>query len=233
MSDSIFTGEFFVPGEAPKRLEEDHLSRYEFAAQFVNGKRVLDIACGSGYGTRALFDAGACSADGVDLAQEVVDFATERFGCEGVRYACDSIYTYQSDRRYDVIVSYETIEHVDDYKKALANLHRLLSDQGVLIISSPNRFITSPKAASLSDAPANPYHVLEFVQDEFVDAITSAGFVVQKEDIFGQRLQPRIENRRLRKFYRKLFRPHLFKDPSVLPVGSKEPRYFIVVARKS
>ena len=233
MSKTVFTGEFFVSGQAPKRLEEDHLARYAFASRFVEGKRVLDIACGSGYGTRALLDAGASSVDGVDLSQDAIDFANDRFAGEGVNYRCDSIYTYEANTPYDVIISYETIEHVDDHQRALANLRRLLSDQGVLIISSPNRFITSPKADSMSDAPANPYHVLEFVKDEFIEAITSAGFNVSENEVYGQRLQPHIANKALRKLYRKTFRPHLFKDPSVQPVGLKEPRYFIMIARKA
>ena len=233
MSDSIFTGEFFVPGQTKKRLEEDHLARYAFAARFVKGKRVLDIACGSGYGTRSLLDAGARTIDGVDLSQEAVNFACEHYKCNGVDYHCDSIYTYETDEPYDVVISYETIEHVDDHQRALKNLHRLLSEQGVLLISTPNRLITSPKANSITDAPANSYHVLEFVLDEFIDAIGSAGFHVSMDDVYGQRLQPYIKNKVLRKLYRKTFRPHLFKDPAVLPVGKKSPRYYVVVARKS
>jgi SAM-dependent methyltransferase len=232
MSETIFTGECFVPGQAPKRLEEDHMSRYNFAADYVQGKRVLDIACGSGYGSRSLFDAGAVSVDGVDLSESVVEFATNKFGCDGVSYCCDSVYTYCVDQPYDVIVSFETIEHVDDYKKALNNLFRLLADEGLLLISSPNRFITSPKADVLTDKPANPYHVMEFNRVEFVAALRDAGFVVDEADVYGQRLQPRIENKILRKFYRKLFRPHLFKNPAVAPVGDKDPRYFLVVAKK-
>jgi cyclopropane fatty-acyl-phospholipid synthase-like methyltransferase len=232
MSDSIFTGEFFVPGQAPKRLEEDHLSRYAFASRFVEGKRVLDVACGSGYGTRELFDAGALSVDGVDLSREVVAFANDRFACDGVQYKCDSIYTYASDAPYDVIVSFETVEHVDDHMQALKNLYSLLADDGLLIISSPNRFVTSPKADSIKDKPANPYHVIEFEREEFVGALRSAGFVVRDEDVFGQRLQPRLQHKGLRKFYRKVFRPHIHKDPSVQPVGNKEPRYFVLTARK-
>jgi cyclopropane fatty-acyl-phospholipid synthase-like methyltransferase len=232
MSESIFTGEFFVPGEAPKRLEEDHLSRYSFAADYVRGKKVLDIACGSGYGSRALLDAGAVTVDGVDLSEDVIEFATKKFACEGVRYCCDTVYSYSSDRPYDVIVSFETIEHVDDHKMALNNLYRLLADDGVLLISSPNRFITSPKADAVTDKPANPYHRMEFNRSEFVAALREAGFIVDETDLYGQRLQPRLQNKTLRKFYRKLFRPHLFKDPSVVPVGDKEPRYFLAVARK-
>ena len=233
MSDSIFTGEFFVPGQTKKRLEEDHLARYDFAAKFVKGKRVLDIACGSGYGTRSLLGAGALSVTGVDLSQSAVDFALDHYACDGVTYQCDSIYTYETNAAYDVIISYETIEHVDDHQRALKNLYRLLSDEGVLLISTPNRLITSPKADSISDPPANSYHVLEFTHDEFVDAKKTANFKVSLDDVYGQRLQPYIANKSLRKLYKKIFRPHLFKDPSVLPVGSKSPRYFVVVARKS
>ena len=222
-----------MPCQTKKRLEEDHLARYDFAAKFVKGKRVLDIACGSGYGARSLLDAGALSVTGVDLSQNAVDFALDHYARDGVTYQCDSIYTYETNAEYDVIISYETIEHVDDHQRALNNLYRLLSDEGILLISSPNRLITSPKANSISDAPANSYHVLEFVLEEFIDAIKSTGFKVSSDEVYGQRLQPHIPNKLLRKLYRKVFRPHIFKDPSVLPIGAKEPRYFVVIARKA
>ena len=143
-----FTGEYFVPGQSSSRLEADHLARYQFASRFVGGKSVLDIACGVGYGSALLSEAGALRVDGVDINEDVIAHARGSYASEKTHFQCGDIYTFSSSSCYDIIVSFETIEHVDDYNKALANLSRLLCENGRLIISSPNRCITSPKARS-------------------------------------------------------------------------------------
>ena len=67
-----FTGEFLVPGQSPAHLEQDHLERYRFARGFADGRRVLDIACGAGYGSQMLAEAGAETVTGVDLNQDII-----------------------------------------------------------------------------------------------------------------------------------------------------------------
>lgn len=227
-----FNGECFIPGQANKRLEQDHLERYRFASQFVDGKRVLDIACGSGYGSRMLLDAGAECVTGVDISTSAVAYALDRFGHSGVSYVQGRIDTFASDEPYDMIVCYETIEHVSHYQRALVNLHSLLKDDGTLLISSPNRYITSPLAVSLRDRPSNPHHVQEFLLHEFVEALGTAGFAVNEEDVLGQRCQPRIDSLVLRKWYRKIMRPHQNSCPSVKSLHGRVPRYFVAVVKK-
>jgi len=70
-----FTGERMVPGISPKRIEDDHLARYRFATRYIHNKSVLNIACGTGYGTRMLLDGGTTYVDGADINAESISFA--------------------------------------------------------------------------------------------------------------------------------------------------------------
>jgi len=93
-------------------MEQDHLARYEFACTYARGKRVLDIACGTGYGTAHLADCGAVSVDGADLADDAVRYAQNRFHRPNTRFHRGDICLFQNGSPYDLIVSFETIEHV-------------------------------------------------------------------------------------------------------------------------
>lgn len=227
-----FTGEYFVPGQSSPRLEADHLARYRFASRFVAGKAVLDIACGVGYGSDLLSKAGALRVDGVDINEDVIAYAGKNYASETTRFLCGDIYTFSSPRCYDMIVSFETIEHVEDYSKALTNLFRLLCDNGRLIISSPNRPITSPKARSMDDKPRNAHHVREFSVDELRSALTTHGFAVDPRNVFGQRQQRYFNAGLLNRLYTLLFKPKRRADPAVTPIRTLSPRYIVIVAEK-
>ena len=227
-----FTGEYCIPGKVPKRIEDDHLERYKFAAGWVKGKTVLDIACGVGYGSKLLADAGAVSVDGVDISAEVLEYAKQHYAADNVRFLQGDVQDFKGDKTYKVIVCFETIEHIQNYQSALRNLYSLLDSGGTLVISSPNRLVASPMAKSKTDrANFCIFHVNEFSIAELQSALQDAGFVLNKGDVFGQRQQWFIRNEYLRRLYRKLFRPDETTSPIVTPVR-KPPRYFVLVARK-
>ncbi len=228
MADIEFTGERFVPGQASISIEEDHLARYKFAQQFVQNKRVLDIACGTGYGSAMLMEAGAQSVAGVDISQEAVGFASSNHKDDNLTYQQGSIYDFRSEKPFDIITSFETIEHVDDYLLALSNLKNLLAPQGKLIISSPNRLITSPKCKSVDDSPGG-FHVREFTVDELKTSMQEKGFHVNT-DVYGQRLQPYLPTRFSRKLYDVFAKPKKKSSPEVTLLNNKMPRYFILIA---
>ena len=159
--EADFSGEQFIPGKTSKRIAEDHLARYTFALPFVRDKAVLDIACGSGYGSQMLRDkGGASSVDGVDISENMIQYARAHFLSDNVIFTASDLIDYSSQKSYDVITSFETIEHIDDYKKGLQKLHSLLIPGGTLLMSTPNRIITSYHSHSLEDKPRNPYHFL-------------------------------------------------------------------------
>ena len=231
--DIDFTGERFVPDKASDKLKDEHLERYFFASEYVQDKRVLDIACGVGYGSLILKNAGARYVDGVDISEAAILYAQTNSNDSNVNFTIDSITSYRAEEKYDVIVCFETIEHVSSYREALVNLKQLLSDDGLLIASSPNRLITSPRCNEMSDAPRNEFHTQEFTVEEFLALMKEEGFVVNAP-VFGQKHQRYFKNRLAKNIYREVMNPGKRFSPKVTPVlKNREPRYFVVVASKS
>lgn len=144
---------------------------------------------------------------------------------------------YGSDGSFDLILSFETIEHIPFYKQALANLHRLLRPGGELLISSPNRPVTSPLAKRLTDTPANKFHTQEFTPDELLSELREVGFVARPSDLYGQRLRSfhvpfrSAKLRRLQSFA--LGRPDSRGDAEVSKMNGMVPRYFVIRAGTS
>lgn len=209
---------------------QDHLARYQFAASYAHGKRVLDIACGTGYGSAIIRQAGAAFVLGVDVSESAVGEARRAYGPD---YEVGSILDYHCGTVFDLLVSFETIEHVDDYKGALNNLRRLIARDGTLILSTPNRRVNSPHLSSISDRPSNPFHVREFTTREIMQAVHDAGFTTQ--GVFGQRQRRLIRNRFLYGAYAVAARTGVLRghfSAAVLPLrGALEPRYTVLVCR--
>jgi 2-polyprenyl-3-methyl-5-hydroxy-6-metoxy-1,4-benzoquinol methylase len=175
-------------------------------------------------------DSGASSAVGVDINADALRFANANYANERVRFTAADICSYDgAGRRFDLITCFETIEHVNDHVMAVSNLRRLLAPGGCLLVSSPNRPVTSPRATGLSDRPANPHHVREFVPEELRAVLVDAGFEVD-ETVFGQRIERCVPSRILKALYRRAVRPEATKDPTVQPVLAGRPRYFALVA---
>jgi ubiquinone/menaquinone biosynthesis C-methylase UbiE len=159
----------------------EHWHRYHFAAPFAAGKRVLDVACGEGYGA-ALLATLAREVTAVDAATEVVVQARRRYGhLANVRYVegqCESLPC--ADASIDLVVSFETLEHIPDPERLLDEAARVLDKGGLLLVSTPNREIYSDRRGY-----RNPHHVRELYRDEFV-ALLKARFAGVA--LFGQRV---------------------------------------------
>jgi ubiquinone/menaquinone biosynthesis C-methylase UbiE len=183
-SDITFTGERFVPGCAGE-IAYEHWHRYAFARQFAAGKRVLDAACGEGYGS-ALLGTVASSIVGVDIDASAIVHANERYG-EGdrVRFVTGSCSALPlPDASVDAVVSFETIEHLDaaDQPKMLAEFARVLKPDGLLVISSPNKRLYSDARAYV-----NEFHRHELYRDGLA-ALLAASFPAQSW--YHQRVTP-------------------------------------------
>jgi SAM-dependent methyltransferase len=223
------TGEFFIPGQRHRSTEEEHFERYEFAKRFVSGKRVLDIACGVGYGSRMLIEGGASNVVGCDVLPDNIEYAARTYGCEGLKFVIKDARQPIDEGEFDVIVCFETIEHVDNYKAVLLNLHTSLKMDGKFIISSPNRIITSPHLSS--ESRASYYHIREFTISELKDHLIAAGF--KNIEVNGQRQQRFFLNPFLEKQYKQLFKPSKRVSATVQPLKKGlEPEYFVMVAEK-
>jgi SAM-dependent methyltransferase len=231
MALSRFTGERLIPGMARRRIELDHLARYEFATGYIVGKTVLDIACGVGYGAPILIEAGAKAYTGVDISVESIDYARELYLSGRCHLDVGDICTYEAKELFDVVICFETIEHVGRYHAAIENLYGFLSNDGTALVSSPNRKVTSPQAASIDDRPANRFHTQEFTPEELLYELRRVGFGASIGSVFGQRLRRPL----LQKIARLAHRDDIFSSLTssrVRRLGGRIPRYFIVVARK-
>lgn len=160
-----FTGERVVPGKTPQAIYDEHIYRYIFAAGLTRDKSVLDVACGTGYGAGYMAEKGAGEVVGVDISILAANYARERFGKDNqASFICaDAIRLPFADSVFDVVVSFETIEHIRQYRKFLEECRRVLKKGGWLICSTPNRRIFSPNLAK----PINTFHVKEFWPEEF------------------------------------------------------------------
>jgi SAM-dependent methyltransferase len=153
--------------------------RYALARELVAGRRVLDIACGAGYGSW-LMSQTAARVTGVDISEEAVASARAAYRGDNLEFrqgSCSSIPVESAS--LDFVVSFETIEHHDEHEEMLAEVKRVLRPDGVLLISTPDRRV-------YSDEPkhSNPFHVKEYYADEFMELIhkhfASAAFYGQR-----------------------------------------------------
>ena len=137
-SSEIFTGERYIPSISGE-IAWEHLHRYAAAVQVCGGKRVLDIASGEGYGSFMLSQV-ATDVVGVDIDELTVSRASVRYQRDNLSFKvgkCESIPCESSS--FDVVVSFETVEHVADPEAFLVEVLRVLRPDGYLIISSPER----------------------------------------------------------------------------------------------
>jgi ubiquinone/menaquinone biosynthesis C-methylase UbiE len=175
-----FTGERFTP-ECVREIWYEHWHRYAFARAVAGGKRVLDAACGEGYGS-ALLAEGAAEVVGVDIDAASIEHARTRYGSkQNLRFEhADATKLPFPDRSFDLIVSFETLEHLADQEGLLAGFARVLADDGVLIISSPDKLTYSDLAGF-----RNEFHVRELYRDELLDLLRTH---FPQVALFGQRL---------------------------------------------
>lgn len=152
------TGERMVPAyHKGHMVYGEHIVRYVAAREVVRGKVVLDIASGSGYGTSEL----AKSAEkviGVDLNKEAIKYAKKNYGAKNVDFINGKATEIPlKSNSVDVVVSFETIEHINDYQKFMQEITRVLKQDGLLILSTPN---------DVEFPEGNHFHVHEFKYEE-------------------------------------------------------------------
>lgn len=147
----------FDPGRA-----DFHLDRYIFASSYGRDCRVVDLACGTGYGSEHLKKAGAKFVTGIDICPEAIQYASSQHGGDGLRFiAASGEATGLEDACCDLVVSFETIEHVPDDQALLREFARILKPGGRLVCSTPNLW---PLAIA-------PHHVREYDRQDFLNAL--------------------------------------------------------------
>ena len=216
-----FTGERYLPTEVGK-IRIEHYHRYTAAKPAVNGKDVLDIACGEGYGAHMLART-AKSVLGVDISAEAISSAKKNYRSKNLSFLCDSAINLScADDAFDVIVSFETIEHLEEQKEMLAEFRRVLRADGILIISSPNRPVYNEVSGK-----HNHYHVKELSFSEFDDLLKVEFGAVQhygQKMLMGSVVQPLSK----RQLSAKIFLDDGKNIKEGLP-DEQNPTYFISV----
>ena len=175
-----FTGERFTP-ECDGGIWYEHWHRYVFVASLAQGRRVLDAACGEGYGS-ALLAQSAKSVVGVDLSEDAIGHARGRYGGRANLsfQACKVTAIPVDSQSVDLIVSFETIEHLAEQEEMLREFRRILRPGGLLVLSSPNRPVYSDE-----NNYRNEYHVREMDRGELANLVSA---VFPRCAWYGQRL---------------------------------------------
>lgn len=218
--------------------ENQHLARYRFAEEFVEGSTVLDIACGTGYGSYLMARAGAAKVIGMDIPEEAISSCCTSFKHPNLQFSVGSA-TELRERvdRIQVVVSFETIEHIDKPRLFLQELTEIMSFDGTLLISTPNRSGPSP-----FERPTNRFHLMEWNDKEFL-GILSVFF--RQVTIYGQwfhfpaSLLP--GSRSIRRTFARLIAPrsltsqlHLYDVrtyPKNVPYLHVRPEFLVAVCR--
>jgi len=144
----------------------EHLHRYAIAMEYVKSKTVLDIACGEGYGSNLLAK-DARDVTGVDIDSKTVSDASKKYQKHNLKFVQGKVEEMPvADNSFDVVVSFETLEHSNDHEKIFGEIKRVLKPGGLLIISTPEK-------KNYSDQPGgqNPYHLQEVYKHEFIELV--------------------------------------------------------------
>jgi 2-polyprenyl-3-methyl-5-hydroxy-6-metoxy-1,4-benzoquinol methylase len=159
----------------------EHLHRYEEAAKLLPSESltILDIACGSGFGSDYLAQLGN-TVVGADLSEATIADCNNKFHQTNLSFrVVDGTNIQYSDESFDVIISFETIEHTTEYQKMLNEFKRVVKKNGLIIISTPNFLINSP-----TGVVTNPFHTQEWIYEDLLKILNHS---FSKVRLLGQK----------------------------------------------
>jgi len=165
-----------------------HIQRYERATKEVEGL-ILDVGCGFGYGSTMLLQmcAQACTVVAIDTSNTALSYAKRKYSGPTYIRADAQAFPFK-DMSFDSVVALEVIEHVDNDIHLLMEVHRVLRDEGILILSTPNtNHLTNRLRNALFKKelprrkPKNPYHKHEYTPKELASLLESVGFTIEKK----------------------------------------------------
>lgn len=145
----------------------DHFQRYKFTKKLCEGKNVLDAACGTGYGSLYLSENGAKSVTAIDISDETICLAKKNYINSNLTFIvddCEQLATI--NKKYDVIVALECIEHFENPEKFLTRCVQVIDDRGIMVVSTPNA--TASGRLSKNEKPLNPYHFREYTYSQLL-----------------------------------------------------------------
>lgn len=187
-----------------------HLKRYVFAEKWARGKRVLDAACGVGYGTAELARV-AREVIGVDVSEEAIAYARQRYAGPNITFELGDVTQLpHPDGSFDLVCSFETLEHVHDAPAAIQEAARVLRTDGVYVASTPS-------VARTTATPVNPFHTTEYAPDDFASLLRASFGEVE---LYGQHRRETTRHRLLRRLDVLGLRRHMRLPGAAAVVGS-------------
>jgi SAM-dependent methyltransferase len=160
-----------------------HLAVYRWIAERCRGMRVVDMACGEGYGAAVLTES-AKEVVGVDANPEAFEHARLRYRAPNLRFERALVEEFEDGAPYDAVVFLQTIEHVQEPAELLARFASLLAPGGVAYVTTPNRLTLAPPGAERS---GNPWHVHEYTPEEFAALVEPRFRSVELQGLFHAR----------------------------------------------
>ena len=191
MVDILNTGERILLEKETPLMIARHFCAYKFAENYAHNKIVMDVGCGEGYGSYYL-SSFAKQVVGIDYDKEIINYAKNKYQKDNLSfYVLEAESLGSLNNKFDIICSFQVIEHMRNTKLFLENIKNLLNDNGILICSTPNKLDASPH----SSVPVNKFHVKEYLYDEFKELL---GSYFRKIDIYGLKRGKRFN------FYRRV-----------------------------
>ena len=182
----------------------EHLVRYNLLPGDMSGS-VLDIGCGAGHGSNMLSKKYK-KVYGVDISEEAIEYAKKNWASDNTEFVVGSAMDIPfPDNSFETVSAFEVFEHLNDWRKFLSEIKRVLMPGGVVYISTPNKTLYSPGTKK----PINPHHVFEMTIPEFKSAL-SEFFTL--EEFYGQRTPVYNDH-----FIWKIVNPVLFTFKSIIP----------------
>jgi 2-polyprenyl-3-methyl-5-hydroxy-6-metoxy-1,4-benzoquinol methylase len=174
---SLHSGERQV-GRTLDGVETWHKWRYEETLRWVNGKRVLDVGCGTGYGSFIMSQVAAL-VTALDDSEEAIRVGRDHYAAPNIRHVVSDFLQYRPDGEIDVVVSYENIEHVEDTDAYFAKLKEI--NPAIIILSCPH--LTTPIGG-------NTFHFRHYGMDELVNRFRAIGYRIERAELrwFGNGL---------------------------------------------
>jgi cyclopropane fatty-acyl-phospholipid synthase-like methyltransferase len=177
--------------------ELHHLRRYEFSLKYTSGRKVLDIACGCGFGSFLIGKEGAASlVVGVDIDSDAIRYGNLRYSHPAVQRLVADAVKFKYSTKFDLVVSFETVEHLKNYKEYIQNLSNCLEENGILLISTPINTATTTKLK-------NPYHEIEWAFSDFHELFTPQFDI---EEIYLQNVVIEVAQTTLKKYISKIIK---------------------------
>ncbi|MEA2186993.1 MAG: hypothetical protein QOK16_2004 [Solirubrobacteraceae bacterium] len=164
-----WTGERCVPWTDDVQVAYEHYHRYFWAANLTRGRRVLDLGSGEGFGS-AILAVESESVRGIDIDERSIAHSQLNYGAPNLQFSVGSALELGAfdDDAFDVVVSFEVLEHLVEQERMLEQIDRVLAPDGMLIISTPDR-----RTYSEATGRENPFHARELSEQEFRELLAT------------------------------------------------------------